>query len=772
MARPIDPLSRLQVEQRAKRLRSEESGWTQSLCDAIARAALKAWQWSHYIESGGEMGPRAGSFPKLPEEPGTWVMVGAEEVHQVQLGEGDGTVEISMDTGSPQKAIWGMGPVPQPILEEFRAGPSRLHLALGGRWLVDGQAEGCEVPDTQQRALALKLATMLQEKQLQGLLRPTFYLEVSTWIGELLKAPRPESEGLPEPGRAAIWMDPETWQPMGLEVPVDGQAILVSTIPGMVWPGDLWRVPADPLGIPSDEALAHYGTTAEDVAMAAAAWHFGRVLYRKALPGPADRLGCRGLEKLGDLRDLLEEMKVLKPEGEKMQPIGDKTLAPLVTTQVSMVTTKALIKQDSWKEQDGGHGAYIYEKEPDINGSARWEITLRDRDQDFGYASWSQCLKILEKGGLEMATLHHLLCLLVAQQENQGARFEVRGEDVLEALGYGNARGGRDGRRTSDLLKRLAMTAWLLDGVQCEGKARIGKTGERIQMARGGRIWNIEYRTVGDVQLNLPIEGNEETSGTITDLRLIVTPGTWVEHQRTLKGNHLLYAPFSPQILRLSRYKQELAYRIGAILGMEARIRWRTGRAQVQVENLLREVGLGETVERALRDRRVAHDLRKKWDAALVALQQVVGFRFEFPPDHYPEALIPEDLRSPEMGEAGKVPHKALEELLKSRLVIHFPEEVATSLRKALPQEERKALPKRKQEKRVEPQPQPRPPAVRLREVLEQAKASGAIKSQAEAAKRLGISQGQLSKLKNGHLPLPERELRRCEALLIPRAQR
>ena len=77
MARPVDPASQNQVEKRAKWLRSEESGWTQSLALAIAMAALKAWQWSHYLESGGEVGPLAGTFPRLPEEPGSWVLVGA-----------------------------------------------------------------------------------------------------------------------------------------------------------------------------------------------------------------------------------------------------------------------------------------------------------------------------------------------------------------------------------------------------------------------------------------------------------------------------------------------------------------------------------------------------------------------------------------------------------------------------------------------------------------------------------------------------------------------
>jgi hypothetical protein len=58
MARPIDPTSRNQIEQRAKRLRSEESRWTQSLCLGIAMAALKATfglrdEYDSYVESDG-----------------------------------------------------------------------------------------------------------------------------------------------------------------------------------------------------------------------------------------------------------------------------------------------------------------------------------------------------------------------------------------------------------------------------------------------------------------------------------------------------------------------------------------------------------------------------------------------------------------------------------------------------------------------------------------------------------------------------------------------
>jgi hypothetical protein len=180
MARPTDPASQLQVGKRAQWLRSEESGWTESLSLAIAMAALKAWQWSHYLENGGEAGPLAGTFPRLPEEPGSWVLVGASGVHDLSQTwtEEEGK---AMEGAHPERTFWGFGPAAS------GEAPRRLHLLRGDQWLMDGQAEGCEAPDTEQLAMAMELADLLREKHLQLLLRTTFYKEVAAWIGELLK---------------------------------------------------------------------------------------------------------------------------------------------------------------------------------------------------------------------------------------------------------------------------------------------------------------------------------------------------------------------------------------------------------------------------------------------------------------------------------------------------------------------------------------------------------------------------------------------------------
>jgi regulator of protease activity HflC (stomatin/prohibitin superfamily) len=117
------------------------------------------------------------------------------------------------------------------------------------------------------------------------------------------------------------------------------------------------------------------------------------------------------------------------------------------------------------------------------------------------------------------------------------------------------------------------------------------------------------------------------------------------------------------------------------------------------------------------------------------------------------------------MEDPGPTPHGALEQLRASRLEIIWPEPVVEAIhQKALPQREREATSKARREQRETLQS--RPNGARLKEALEKAKASGAIKGRRQAAGRLQISVAQLSKLENGHKPLPERELQRYLRLL------
>jgi hypothetical protein len=744
MARPTDPTSQLQVEKRARWLRSEESGWTQSLALAIAMAALKAWQWSHYLENGGEPGPLAGTFPRLPEEPGSWVLVGASEV--TDLSETQTEEEgKAMEGADPDRTLWGFGPRPDPATE-----PRRLHLLRGDQWLVDGQADGCEAPDTEQLAMAMELASLLQERHLHLLLRPSFYKEVAVWIGELLKAPRPETYSPPESDRTAIWVDPKNWEVLGTEVPMDGVSALIGA-PGSPWPGDLWRVPAAPLGIPSDEALHRHGISAEELVLCAACWHFGREAYRKVLDPRANALGQSGLERPALLRQLLEELEVVSPRGLPVRSVTEKPVASMASHEVAALGLRAFPRPDKWSEEDG-RGRFVHE-----NPGRRWQVTMATgAGEERAFKSLAQCRKLLtyRNTGLEITSLHALLCCYVMQCREPGSRFVVSADDLLRDLGLEARRKGD--RTRSDLLKEIGQWASLLGLAQCEGYSR-PKDREMISMELGP-MWSISIHANGQLQL---LE-NDPRPDILTDLSLTVTPGTWAETPQwaTREASHLLYAPIATEILQLGRHQRELAFRLGIhlALGFRERTQWRSGKANLRVGQLLEEVLPQRTLDRARGNRDEASRLRSRWGAALGTLRDAVGFRFEFP--DCPGWLIPPDFPDHEDATA---PHGALELLLNSRVEIHWPEKVVEArLQKPLAQIQERET------QRLIRQTQARLLNQRPTDNANQLQA--AIKetglTQREVAPRLGISKGYLGQLVTGKKALTREKLRSYLALL------
>jgi DNA-binding transcriptional regulator YiaG len=735
MARPTDPLSQLQVEKRAQWLRSEESGWTESLSLAVAMAALKSWQWSHYLESGGERGPLAGPFPKLPEEPGSWVLVGASE-----------TEGKALEGATPTPSISGYGAASP------AEGPRRLYLLRGDQCLVDGQADGCEAPDTEQLAMAMELASLLRERHLQLLLRPTFYKEVAAWIGNLLKAPRPKTYSPPESDRTATWLDPKNWEVLGTEVPMDGVSALVGA-PGSPWPGDLWRVPAAPLGIPSNEALHRHGISAEELALCAACWHFGRVIYRKLLDPRPNDLGQSGLEQLRHLRQLLEELEVVSPRGLPVRSVAGKPVTSMASHEVASLGLRAFPRADKWDEEDG-RGRFLHERQ-----GRRWLVTMATgAGEELAFKSLAQCRKLLtyKNAGLEITSLHALLCCYVMQCREPGSRFVVSADDLLKDLGLEARRYG--GATRSDLLKEIGKWASLLGLAQCEGWSR-PKDREMVSMELGP-MWSISIHANGQLQL---LEQGDPRPDTLTDLSLTVTPGTWAEIPQwsNREGGHLLYAPIATEILQLGRHRRELAFRLGIHLALAFRERtpWKGGIARnVRVADLLGDVLPQGELERARGNREEGRRLRERWSAALATLRDAVGFRFEFP--DCPPWLIPPDFPG---HDGSPAPHGALEMLLNSRVEIHWPEKVVEARhRKPLAQIQERETQKliRQTQARLLNQ-RPTDNAAQLRTARE---ATG--RAMREIAPLLGISQAQLSKLETGKKPLPETELRRCLALL------
>jgi hypothetical protein len=563
----------------------------------------------------------------------------------------------------------------------------------------------------------MELADLLQEKHLLNHLRPGFYQEVAIWIGELMKAPRTvEREGEERP----------EW---------------TVTSGGVV---DLWSVPEKPFGMPTPETEVSLGLSLEEFALGPACWHFGRVLYRKVLD-PRAINGQSGLERPALLRQLLEELEVVAPRGLAVKPMEGGSVARMTTHKTAQMASKAFCRSDRWIDEDG-RGLYREEKPR----KEFWEMSMATpNENELAYLSLAECRRLLDmkNSGLEIAALHGVLRMCVMQLEDPRAEFTVSGDFLINALGLRDRRGG--GQTRSDLLKKVYIWSHSLGLARCSGWSK-PKGGEPFHVKQG-LLWMIETDTYGVNQLNL-LDEDESRAVDLTDLSVTVKAGAWAETQRTQKEDHLLYVPIATEILRLGRQRGEMTFRLGLYLGTEYRIRpdwWSTGKANIRVGDLLREVLPEPQLTKAKQNRDEARKLRERWGKALATLRDSVGFSFSFP--GCLPALIPSGFPGHEPG----APSGALELLLNSRVEIQWPEKVTGHRLKPSVEEVAKHQIRQERVRRLNPGLDIR--AERAARLKEAVAATGA--SLEVLAARLGVSKSQVSKLQNNRARMTELEV-------------
>lgn len=718
MGRKKDPQSRTQIELRAKRLRDTASGWTQQVLTNLALACLRAQDWIDFLEEAGQAakGPEARPFPALPEAAGSRVRVGARR----------------LDLTTPEG--WA----------EYRREIEP--------WLRESISTG-QITALRQQAAAL--ADPLQER-VAAQLGPEFYRRHSAWIGELLAAGPQDRAWIFGPGAQ-----------------------------------DLWAVPDAPLGLPPEAVLAElervHPEAREQIAANAAAWLAARELYRSAVDGRADARGRRGLERPALLRALLEDLGVIEPLGEKPAPLaeqaGDSGVLRMASGAPVAVATTALMRPDRWREDEVG-GRYLHERE---QTRSKYELRIQHRqpaeaDADVVFFGLARCREMLEGRGLDVAGLHGVLCCYLAQLDDPRATIELNGRALLEDLGLGNADGGRAGSSRSELLKRLGSMATLLGAIWCGDGESKGKGG--WVTTEQGPLWNVSIRTDGlSQQLDLGVGVSDSlAASTITDLTVVVSGGAWIRshlNRGSLDGGDGLYqfVPVALAVLQLSRYRSELAFRLGMHLTLRYRTNpkaWQAGKMRVRLGQLLAEVLPEERLERALAkgDRRQAQLLRDEIFNALTVLARSVGFQYSWPSDH-PPSLIPEDLRTPEQV-AEATPNGALAKLLAAWVTIHWPERVvearhASALRKVEERQEKRIY-RSRQALAAAPE---KPNGAILREAIEQAKREGLTDGYRDLAPLLGTNPAQLSRMVNGKKEVPQRDLERMLKLLgVRRRQR
>jgi DNA-binding XRE family transcriptional regulator len=679
-----------------------EGSWLKQVLRNLAGALLQAARWRAWEEAGNTPGPEdlTSSWPRLPDTPGERVALGLTRL-DLSTAEGWATAQ---------------------------------ELLQSQDWKANGWLDTVE-------DLTGTLADTLEHSPL---LSSSFYSRHSKRAGTLLTTEQRPVTVLGG-GVQSLWKTPE--HPLG--VPPEGSA---------------WRAVNESLGL-----------NPETVALDQVAWEAARELYRSLGNGEPDEHGRRGLERPEVLRLWGERLGLLEPDGSlAVGPLGDEE-TQRAATGLPWSKAQATLLSPRIREHDGDLPAgQLHRSRQALDPSRNtYEalVGLADhssaiRSEPMAWAHVQRAQQLLETHGPEMARLSLYLSMHVCGRPNPLEPFVVTGEALLRDFDMESTSGGR-GREAiqerSNRLKHQAEMAKALDLVAVQCKDYLGppdKNGNRPFRRYTGRLWNVESLELGtETQLTLDGQVSVPKGEIVTSLRLLVRPGSWVLQyptQASGTGEQLWYGHVATAVLRLSHQKNQLAACLGLFLSTALR-EWRaqrTGTAEFTVGQLLERVLPEKELDKAKATRQTSERLRNKWVAALELLHHLVGFRFTFCPDTYPTWAIPEVLlgdREPWLKPADR---GALEKLLKGRLTVQWPTPVIEAARESKASAESKALVAEIKTPRIKattssrtPKEAPRgtPPGVLLRQAREAAQLN-----QRAAAKVLGISQSELSKLECG----------------------
>lgn len=549
----------------------------------------------------------------------------------------------------------------------------------------------------------------------------------------------------------------------------------------------LWKAPLHPLGIPPEDHPASPERDAElKVVLAQVSFEAARELYRSIGKPEPDARGRQGLERPEVLRQWLERLELIEPDGTLLVgPLGDEE-ARRAATGLPWSKAQATLLSPRLEEQgpDRPPGQLHRPRQGD---SFQALVSVADHDSavsvdPLAWAHLEKAQQLLEKHGPEMARLSLYFSMRVCELSDPSQPFLISGTDLLQDFNLASTSGGRDRQAMqvrSDRLKHQAEMARHLERIVVESTdytGQVDKQGRRQFRRFRGRVWTVDSLELGWEPQQPPLgDLTEQPEEVVTDLRMLVRAGAWVKDYLNpgVQGG-LWYAEVATKVLKLSHSKNQLAACLGLYLStaLNERKAQNQGEARFVVATLLSKVLTPAELQRAKEERGASDLLRNRWVAALELLHRVVEFRFAFCPDTYPVWAIPEVLRPDGLTVPDRAPHRALDQLLKGYITIRWPAPVLEANTTSKAEAERrakvaeiKAAPIRKP---VIPSPSHgKTNGDTLREAR---KATGF--NQRTAAEVLGISQTLMSFYERNSRPLKLNDLNRYLELLHQAYQR
>ena len=332
-----------------------------------------------------------------------------------------------------------------------------------------------------------------------------------------------------------------------------------------------------------------------------------------------------------------------------------KSIVPVPSSAVMFSSMEAYTRKELWQKDTEGMAYLQHRAKGNPNNYIEHYICSPG---DITMLPWNEAQQIIDKFGFTTAKLHLIFAAHAMNQENPWQNtFNLKASDIIQEFGWDK----NHKKLKAEKLLEIASTAFALDcllvkTVWVEGR---NKKGEMVGSVPIGRMWNVQIRVSGQLNLEGKINNPDE-------VYITIQPGLWTQdflNRAGAKSREALYqfGYLAQQVLKIDPYHDELALRLAIHLTLDSRVRLD---GKYKVIELLEIAFPSTVIEQARLDRRKAYNLKQRWNSAIKLLLKL-GWQIAFDPETYPESLRPNS--------KDNKPKGYLEKLLCAKLTIKPP---------------------------------------------------------------------------------------------------
>ena len=383
------------------------------------------------------------------------------------------------------------------------------------------------------------------------------------------------------------------------------------------------------------------------------------------------------INDLVNLKYLDPKILKIKPQIKTSQPRGKTFINPIeksasgipVLTGLDSITHKV-----KWYEEKHTKLAR-YEYQGRKNPENRIYHYISD-PYDLKLLPFDEAVQIIDKFGINTAKLHLIFSIHASQERKPWeGLFRLQGTQLIKDLNLDK----RTDLKKSELLNKIASTAWALASLVVQAEWQEGKGKKTLANIKTSRLWNVAIQVVGQKNADGKVSEPEE-------IYLDVTPGLWTEsflNQLGAKSRTALYhySFVSEKIMSIRAYPSDLALRIAMRQSIMPYRKLPITVGQFLVENM---DGAADKIRKAENNSQFAYELKEQWNNALKMLEKA-GFKLFYDDNSYPSCLRPDSEEKTHRGYFAR--------LMKAKINITPPELNSRRIVITQPSEKPKKLP-------------------------------------------------------------------------------